>query len=121
MDLVHVEWWEGLKRELFAAQRAREGRRQGARDSGRGGDAGGVCTPGWPTDRGGVLCRQGTSSGRGEGSCEVSCKEAVLDKGSLLHKSSGSRKMRQGWSCVATKQRMRIFLMQSDVQTLMEL
>ena len=66
MDLVHVEWWEGLKRELFAAQRAREGRSQGARDGGRGGDAGGVCTPGRPTDRGGVHRRQGTSSGRGE-------------------------------------------------------
>ena len=90
MDLAHVESWEGLKSELFAAQEARKGRSQGARDSGRGGDAGGVCTPGRPTDRGGIHRRQGTSSGRGEGSCEVNCTEAVHDEGSLLHESEGS-------------------------------
>ena len=77
MDLVHVESWEGLKSELFAAQEAREGRSQGARDSGRGGDAGGVCTPGRPTDRGAVHRKRGTSSGGG-GSCEVSCKVVAI-------------------------------------------
>ena len=43
-----------------------------ARDGGRGGAAGGVCTPGGPTDRGGGLRRQGTPSGKG-GSCGVMC------------------------------------------------
>ena len=71
VDLVHVEWWKRLKSELFAVQGAREGRSQGARDSGRGGDAGGVCTPGRPTDRGGVHRRRGTP-GKGGGWEELS-------------------------------------------------
>ena len=65
--LQHVQLANFLHTFVLQCQKgAREERTQGARDCERGGDAGGVCTPGRPTDRGGVHRRQGTSSGRGE-------------------------------------------------------